>query len=304
LEGAVAIDWTFNGTWPYEPKWYDSADGRMHYIDEGPRDGKPVVMAHGNPTWGYLYRNFVGPVTEAGYRVIVPDHLGFGRSDKPDDAGLYTIKQHVARFDALLESLDLSDATVVSQDWGGPISLYWATQHPERVRSLFILNTFAHRPLREVKLPMAIRVFQTKGVGEVMVKGLHGFVRGFLFRAGIVHRDRFTPDVKKAYLAPHQSYSSRTSVLVFPREIPTGPQGEVADLNGGIEAGLEEHFRSKPVKIMWAMKDIAFTPDILDDLWLKTFPDAEVVKIADAGHYLQEDAHEQIVPALVEFLAR
>jgi haloalkane dehalogenase len=300
----MATDWTFNGTWPYEPKWFESAEGRMHYVDEGPRDGKPVVMAHGNPTWGYLYRNFIGPVTEAGHRAIVPDHLGFGRSDKPDQPELYTIQRHADRFEALLESLDLHDATVVGQDWGGPISLNWAARHSERVRSLFILNTFAHRPPTEVKLPLPLKLFQARGVGEIMVKGLNLFTRGMLFRAGVVHRDRLTADVKKAYLAPHPNYKSRTAVLVFPREIPAGPEGDVSDLNASIEQGLRDHFRDKPVKIMWAMKDIAFTPEMVDQLWLQTFPDAEVVRIEDAGHYLQEDAHERIVPELVEFLGR
>lgn len=135
-----------------------------------------------------------------------------------------------------------------------------------------------------------------------MVKGMHMFVRVFLVRAGIMHRDRLTPDVKAAYLAPHPSWSSRTSILVFPLEIPSGPQGPVSDLNAEIEAGLEQHFRCKPVKIMWAMKDIAFTPELVDQLWLRTFPDAAVVRLDDAGHYLQEDAHERIVPQLVEFL--
>ncbi len=300
----MAIDWTFNGTWPYEPKWFDSADGRMHYVDEGPRDGKPVVMVHGNPTWGYLYRNFIGPVTAAGHRAIVPDHLGFGRSDKPGQPELYTIARQAERLDALLESLDLEEATVVCQDWGGPISLKWATSHPDRVRSLFILNTFAHRPPVKVELPTPLKLFRTKGVGEMMVKGLHMFVRVFLFRAGIVNRDRMTPDVKKAYLAPHPTWSSRTGILVFPREIPEGPEGEVSDFNDSIDKALREHFRSKPVKIMWAMKDIAFTPGMVDSLWLKTFPDAEVIRLDNAGHYLQEDAHELIVPELVEFLGR
>ena len=300
----MAIDWTFNGTWPYEPNWFDTGDGRMHFVDEGPRGGKPIVMAHGNPTWGYLYRHFIGPLTAAGYRAVVPDHLGFGRSDKPDRAELYTIRRHALRFNELLESLDLHDATVVCQDWGGPISLRWATQHPERLRSLFVLNTFAHRPRSDVALPFALKLFQTPGVGEAMVKGAHLFVRGFLFRAGIVHRDRITDDVKRAYLSPHPNWSSRTPILVFPREIPGGPTGDVSDLNGEIEAGLRQHFRSKPVKIVWAMKDIAFTPEMLDELWLDTFPDAEVTKIDDAGHYLQEDAHERIVPELLEFLER
>ena len=299
----MATDWTFDGTWPFEAKFFSHPDGQMHYIDEGPRDGRPVVLAHGNPTWGYLYRNFVGPLTEAGYRVIVPDHLGFGRSDKPDDPAAYQIQRHIDRFDALMESLDLQDATVVAQDWGGYISMGWAVNHPERVRSLFPLNTFAHRPRTNVKLPLPIRMFQAPGLGEPLVKGLHFFVRVFLFRAGVVKRDRFTKTVKEAYLAPHPTWSTRTSILAFPREIPSGPEGRVADIGGRLEEGLEEHFRSKPVKIMWAMKDPAFTPSFLK-VWQQTFPDAEITTIDEAGHYLQEDAHEIIVPALLEFLER
>jgi haloalkane dehalogenase len=274
----------------------------MHYVDEGPRDGRPVVLLHGNPTWGYLYRHFVPPLVEAGFRAIVPDHLGFGRSDKPDRAELYTIHRHADRCEALLESLDLREATVVPQDWGGPIGLRWATLHPDRVRSLFILNTFAHRPRERVRLPLPLVMFRTPVVGEVMVKGLDLFKRVFLFRAGVVHRERLTAEVRRAYRAPHPSWSSRTPILVFPRQIPGGPEGSVSDLNAEIEAGLEQHFRSKPARIVWAMRDIAFTPEMLDGLWLQTLPDAEVTRLDDAGHYLQEDAHERIVPALIDFL--
>jgi pimeloyl-ACP methyl ester carboxylesterase len=295
-------DWTFGGLWPYEPLWFDSADGRMHYVDQGPRDGTPVVMVHGNPTWGFLYRNFIPPLVDAGYRAIAIDHLGFGRSEKPDQPDLYTIRRHAERAEALLESLDLDRATVVPQDWGGPIGLSWATRHPERIRSLFILNTFAHRPRDRVKLPLPLHLFRTPLVGEVMVKGLDLFKRVFLFRAGVVHRDRLTPDVKSAYFAPHPSWSSRTPILVFPREIPSGPEGPVSDLLAEIEQGLERDFRSKPVAIAWAMRDIAFTPEVLERAWLQTFPDAEVTRLDDAGHYLQEDAHERIVPLLLQHL--
>jgi haloalkane dehalogenase len=298
----VSADWYFDGTWTYEPRWFDSPDGRMHYVDEGPRDGTPVVMLHGNPTWGYLYRNFIGPLVEAGHRAIVPDHLGFGRSDKPDDASRYTIDRHVLRLEGLLESLDLHDAIVVPQDWGGPIGLSWAAHHPERVARLFILNTYAHRPRGKVPLPLPVRLFRAPLVGEVMVKGLDLFKRAFLFRAGVMHRERLTPTVKRAYLAPHPTWSSRTPILVFPRQIPSGPTGPVADLTGELEQLLEQHFRAKPVMIAWAMKDLAFPPEMLEQLWLKTFPDAEVMRIPDAGHYLQEDAYERIVPALLRFV--
>jgi pimeloyl-ACP methyl ester carboxylesterase len=298
----MATDWTFGGLWPYEARWFDTPDGRMHYVDEGSPGGRPVVLVHGNPTWGFLYRDFIGPLVAAGHRTIVPDHLGFGRSDKPSRPALYHISDHVRRLDALLESLDLRGAVVVPQDWGGPIALSWAVAHPERIAGLFILNTYAHRPPGKVPLPLPLRLFRTPGVGEVMVKGLGLFHRVFLFRAGVQHRERLTADVKAAYLAPHPTWSSRTGVLVFPREIPSGPSGAVADLAGALEQGLERHFRHRPVQIIWAMKDPAFTPAVLDQLWGKTFPDANVIRLDDAGHYLQEDAHERIAPELLAYL--
>jgi pimeloyl-ACP methyl ester carboxylesterase len=298
----MTTDWTFGGLWPFEPRWFDTANGRMHYIDEGPRDGRPVVMVHGNPAWGFLYRNFVRPLVDAGCRAIVPDHLGFGRSDKPSDSELYRIPRHMERLDALLESLDLHDAVVVPDDWGGPIGLSWAVAHPERVSGLFILNTYAHRPRGKIKLPLPLRLFRTSGVGEVLVKGLHMFVRVFLFRVGVMHRERLTVDVRRAYLAPHPTWSSRTGVLVFPREIPASGTGPVAELTGRLERGLEQHFRSKPARIMWAMRDPAFTLAFLE-LWRKTLPDAQVTQLEDAGHFSQEDAHERIVPELLSFLA-
>ena len=305
-------DWTFDGTWPFEPKWFESLDGRMHYVDEGPRDGRPVVLVHGNPTWGYLYRNFIGPLVDAGHRAIVPDHLGFGRSDKPGDPELYRVPRHAERLEALLESLELRGATVVPQDWGGPIGLYWASRHPERVDGLFVLNTYAHGfkpealpPGRDkVPLPLPLHLFRTPVIGEVLVKGLDAFKRGFLFGQGVVHRDRLTPTVKRAYREVHEGWGERTAILVFPREIPRTGEGPVVAMTTEIEKRLEQHFRSKPVHITWAMKDVAFLPTYLDTLWLKTFPDASVTKLDDAGHYLQEDAHERIVPELVEFVGR
>ena len=306
---AAVSDWTFEGTWPYEPRWFDSPDGRMHYVDEGPRDGRPVVMVHGNPTWGYLYRNFIPALVEAGHRAIVPDHLGFGRSEKPRGPELYRVPRHARRLDALLESLDLHGAVVVPQDWGGPTGLYWATQHPERVDGLFILNTYAHGFRREalppgkdkIPLPLPLRLFRTPLVGEVLVKGLDAFKRGFLFGQGVVHRERLTPVVRRAYRDVHQGWGDRTPILVFPREIPVDGTGPVSAMTAEIEDRMKRDFRAKPVHVMWAMKDPAFLPSYLDTLWLDTFPDAGVTKLDDAGHYLQEDAHEVIVPELVRF---
>jgi pimeloyl-ACP methyl ester carboxylesterase len=295
------LDWTFGGTWPYEPRWFDSPDGRLRYVDEGPRDAPPVVMVHGNPSWGYLYRHFIPPLVEAGCRVIVPDLLGAGRSDKPDRPEVYKIRRHAERTEQLLESLDLRDATLVPHDWGMH-SLYWAIRHPERLRGLFILNTIAHRRREEIRLPLAIKLFRSRGTGPLLVKRLDVVRRFFLFRFGIVHRDRLTPEIKRAYLAPNPTAASRTGVLIFLREIPIDPGDPVSHFWGELEDGLERHFRDKPVGIAWGMKDAAFTPAVLDELWLGTFPHAAVTRVPDAGHFIQEDAYERVVPALLELL--
>ncbi|MEO0556788.1 MAG: alpha/beta fold hydrolase [Bacteroidota bacterium] len=296
-------DWTFGGTWPHTPRYFDHPDGRMHYVDVGSREAPPIVMVHGNPTWGYLWRQFIAAVTESGFRAIVPDHLGFGRSDKPDDARLYEVPRHADRLDALLESLDLHDATVIVQDWGGPIGLAWAARHSERVRSLVILNTFCHRPPGDVPLPLPLKLFRTPGIGELMVKGFNAFTRLFLFGEGTVHSDRLGANERAAYLAPHPTWASRTSVLVFPREIPASSTGRVADFTAEVHDQLVPAFRKKPVLIAWPMKDTAFRRDVLDDLWLPDFPHAEVVRVEDAGHYIQEDAHEVVIPHLLTHLA-
>ncbi len=296
-------DWTFGGTWLYKPRWFESPEGRLHYIDEGPRDGRTVVFFHGNPTWGYLWRNLIPPLLEAGFRVIAPDYLGFGRSDKPDDPALYRIPKHATRIEQLLESLDLRGVTVIPHDWGGPIGLAWAGRHPERIHALAILNTIAHRPSEKVSLPVPLRLFQAPAVGEILVKGIHAFVHGFMFRAALVHPERLGPDERKAYLAPHPTWSSRTAILVFPRQIPAGPDGPVSDFLGSVHDGLIS-LHSKPTLIAWGMKDFAFPPAFLDNYWLVDFPNAQVHRIPDAGHYLQEDAHEEIVPPLLKFLGQ
>ncbi|MEE4143528.1 MAG: alpha/beta fold hydrolase [Halieaceae bacterium] len=299
----VDQDWSFGGNWPYEPRWFETAEGTLHYIDEGPEEGKPVVMIHGNPTWSYLYRRFIAAVTGAGYRAIAMDHLGFGRSDKPGEAQLYQISRHAGRCEELLESLDLHDVTLVVQDWGGPIGLAWAARHPSRVAKLFILNTFFQRPKGKVPLPLALKLFRTPVVGELMVKGMNAFVTQFLFKAGLVNRDCLSSDDKAAYLAPHPDWSSRTGMLEFPRQIPADATGPVSDFVARLNAKLVPAFRHKPVAIVWPMKDVAFQPDVVDDMWLPDFPHASVIRVEDAGHYIQEDAHEIVIAALLDFLA-
>ncbi len=297
----TTTDWTFGGSWPYEPKYFETPDGRMHYIDEGPRDARPVVMVHGNPSWGYLYRNFVGPVVDAGYRVVVPDHLGMGRSDKPDRRSVYTIPKHAARFVALMDSLGLEDATVVCQDWGGPIGLSWPAKRPRNVRSLYIMNTGARPADPGTKLPKVLTRMRAPIVGELAIKGAHLFVRFGLFKA--LRKDRLTPQLKEAYLAPHPTYKSRTAVLEFPRQIPDGPDHPVSQYLREVHDGLMV-FKDRPVAFAWGKHDIVFRPKYYEMKWKPDFPDAPILWLDRAGHFLQEDAPEEIVPNLIEFLKR
>jgi pimeloyl-ACP methyl ester carboxylesterase len=296
-------DWTFGGTWPYEPRFFQTPDGRMHYVDEGPRDGRPVVLLHGNPTWGYLYRAIIPELVAAGHRAIAVDHLGFGRSDVPDDPEPYRVSRHVERLEALLDSLDLNGATMVPHDWGGPIGLPWAVKHAERVEGLFILNTFAPRLPGPMGERGTLRLLRAPGIGALGVKGRDGLTETFLFKSGLAHPERLDDDAKAAYRAAHPSWRSRTPLLAFPRQIPLRPGGEVADLTSATEEGLRRDLRGKPAALCWGMRDILFGEEVVRR-WLETLPDAEVIRLDDAGHFLQEDAPEEVARRLVAFLER
>lgn len=298
------IDWSCGGNWPYPPQWFDTPEGRLHYVDEGPRDGVPIVMVHGNPTWSYLYRRFIKAVTSRGYRAIAMDHLGFGRSDKPPRTSAYSVPGHAQRCESLLESLNLSNAVVVVQDWGGPIGLTWAARHPERVAALFILNTFFQRPRAKVPLPPILRAFRTPVIGELLVKGAHAFVKGFLFQSGLYDRSCLTESDRAAYLAPHPDWSSRTGILALPRQIPSGPEGPISDFVAEEGAKLAAAFANKPVKIVWPMQDVAFSRETLDKMWLQSLPHAHVTRVDNAGHFIQEDAHHIVIPELTAFIEK
>lgn len=126
----IPADETFDGTWPFNPHFSSAAGFRQHYVDEGPRKGEVVICLHGEPTWGYLYRRFIPPLSQQ-YRVIVPDHMGFGKSETPPDR-VYTLQTHVENLEKLIDDLDLRDITFVCQGWGGPITGAYAIRGPER----------------------------------------------------------------------------------------------------------------------------------------------------------------------------
>jgi pimeloyl-ACP methyl ester carboxylesterase len=294
-------DWSFGGTWPFEPHWFQADGGRVHYVDEGPRDGTPVVMVHGNPAWSYLYRRFIPALTGAGQRAIALDLLGFGRSDKPDDESAYSVVRHTGRVGALLDQLDLRDVCLVVHDWGGPIALPWAVANPDRVSRLMILNTFAPTLPGPMGKGLTLRLLRLRGSGELIAKLRGGLTEDFLLGAGTRRRERLDDDVKSAYRTPYPDAASRTGVLAFPRQVPLTPDTQMAELTRETDEGLRRLFRDRPARICWGMRDVLFGPDVLD-LWRATLPNAGVTRLDDAGHFVQEDAHERVVPELLGLL--
>jgi haloalkane dehalogenase len=295
-------DWSFGGTWPYEPRWLFTDGVRLHYVDEGPSDGESVVMLHGNPTWSYVYRRFIDSLAQAGYRSIAYDQMGFGRSDKPNRAAEYSLERHARQFSDLMDELGLDRTTLVVHECGGPIALSWAVEHSDRVHRLVILNSFTGRIPPGFDEPLGFRVNAAPGIGELAVKGVHLFVRGGVLRAYVTRRERLGPEERAAYLAPHPSWDSRAGILAYHRLIPWTDEHPAAEVGRKVEAGLEELSRL-PALIVWAGHDPGFPVSVLAR-WRLLLPAAEVEELPDSGHLVQEDAHERVLPLLLDFLRR
>lgn len=272
--------------------WLDSL--RYHFLDEGA--GEPLLMVHGNPTWSFYWRNLVLAFRDR-YRVVVPDHIGCGLSDKPARYP-YRLDQHVANLVRLIEHLDLSGVTLLVHDWGGSIGLGAALQVPRRVRRLVLFNTGAFPP---PFVPLRIRLCRTPLLGTLAVRGLNVFARAALTMA-VRQPENMTPPVRAGLLAPYNSWQNRVAIDRFVRDIPFSRRHPTWQTLADIERGLPS-LADRPTMMIWGMKDWCFTPRCLE-IFLRSFPQAEVHRLADAGHYVIEDAHAQIVPLVEKFLDR
>lgn len=277
--------------YPFAPKRLAVPGGMLSYLDEG--HGPPVLLLHGNPTWSFYYRRLVLAL-RANHRVIVPDHLGCGLSDKPLDYS-YRLANHIENIGHLLRHLAISEADLVVHDWGGAIGMGAATQGHLRAKRIVVLNTAAflspHIPLRiaACKLPL---------FGALAVRGLNGFAGAATFMA--VERP-LAPAVRRAYLLPYHDYASRVAVHRFVQDIPLHPAHPSWAVIDGIDRELAT-LRDRPMLILWGGKDWCFNDAFLAG-WLQRFPQAQAIRFDNAGHYVLEDAHEEIVPRVVQFLA-
>ena len=268
---------------------YAEIDGlRLHYVDEGPREGTPIVCFHGEPTWAYLYRKMLPPLVAAGHRVICPDYAGFGRSDKPTDRGWYSYDGHVELMTTLLDRLQLRGATVVVQDWGGPIGLRWAVEHEERVERLVVLNTGIFTG-RVSKGFLAWRDFAQKNPDLPV---------GFVLQGAT--KSELAPEVVAAYEAPFPSPESKAGAAQFPLLVPTEEDGPGASQMRAVADALSRW--QKPALVAFSDSDPVFPHPKSGQVFCDRIPGARPqVTIADAAHFLQEDKGEQITDEMLAF---
>jgi pimeloyl-ACP methyl ester carboxylesterase len=285
--------------YPFAAHFLDRQGVRYHYLDEG--HGDTVVMVHGNPTWSYYYRHLVIALRDT-HRCIVPDHIGCGRSDKPDDSRYeYTLKSRVDDLEALLEHRGIQDnITLVLHDWGGMIGMAYASRHPERIKRLVILNTAAFPLPATKRFPFALMLCRTPLVGAILVRGFNAFCRSAA-RVGC-KRQPMPADVRAGYLAPYDSWANRIAVHRFVQDIPMKPSDAAYEIVREVGQGLER-FRRVPMLICWGEQDFVFDRHFLDE-WRRRFPEAEIHSFADAGHYILEDCRAEVVPLVCDFLKR
>jgi haloalkane dehalogenase len=269
---------------PYAPHYAELDGARVHYVDEG--SGPPLLLLHGNPTWSFLYRDVIAGLRDR-FRCIAPDHPGFGLS-RPVPAGYgFTPAEHARVLERLVLELDLRDVTMMVQDWGGPIGFAVATRHPHRFAAFVIANTWAW-PKTDLPTQLFARLLGGP-IGRYLILQHNFFVERAI--PASVKRRKLSQALMDAYRAPFPTPESRRPVAVFPREILRS-----VDFLAEIERGLPA-LRDRRALLVWPTKDVAFRERERRH-WESLFPDHRTTLLEGAGHYVQEDAADEIVSAI------
>jgi haloalkane dehalogenase len=278
---------------PYDPNYVTVGDDlRMHYVDEG--SGAPVLCLHGAPTWAYLYRHLIPPLTEA-HRVVVPDFIGFGRSDKLTDVDDYSFALHYEALRDVVEALDLTDVTLVVQDWGGLLGLAYAAREPERIARLVILNTFL--PTGEEEKSTAFLAWRR------FVENTPDLPVGAIVRRGLANPEALSEAEEAAYDAPFPTPESKAGAVAWPLLVPMEPDDPVADAMRETRARLAEW--SKPALVLFAPDDpILGGAQAFFRSLLPTAENQPEVTIDGAGHFLQEEQGPEIARHTLDFIDR
>jgi haloalkane dehalogenase len=285
----------------FTPRRFEVRPGiAMSYLDEGPSDGETIVMLHGNPSWSYYWRHLAIGLRDR-YRCIVPDHVGMGLSDKPgDDRYRYTLQSRVDDLSALLAHLRIDGpVTLAVHDWGGMIGFGWALSHAAQVKRLVITNTAAFPLPAAKKMPWQLSFGRDSRLGALAIRGLNAF-SGIASYVGVERR--MPTDVRRAYVAPYDSWANRIATLRFVQDIPLSERDAAWPLVAEAGKRLPE-FADRPAFIGWGLRDFVFDKHCLQG-FTDALPQAEVMSFDDAGHYVLEEKHKVLVPAIRAFLER
>ena len=282
---------------PFESHFLDRNGHQLHYINEG--QGEPVVMVHGNPSWCYYFRNLVSALS-ANHQCIVPDHIGCGISDKPNDPDYdYTLNNRIDDLEALLDSLGITEnITLVCHDWGGMIGTGFAARHPERIKRLVYLNTAAFHLPQSKPFPWALWICRVFLLGNLLVRGLNAFSSAASYVG--VKRKPMDKAVREAYVAPFNSWKNRISTIRFVQDIPLNPGDRNFDLVTDIGDSLAK-FADVPTLVCFGLQDFVFDKHFLAE-WRVRMPHAEVHEFADCGHYILEDASDDVIELIQGFI--
>ncbi|MCX5063319.1 MULTISPECIES: alpha/beta fold hydrolase [unclassified Streptomyces] len=288
----------------FAPHWFEHGGVRQHYLDEG--TGAPLLMLHGNPTWSYMWRNLVRDL-RSDHRCIVPDHIGMGRSDRPDESAYsYTAPSRLADLERLVEHLvterGLPDRgwTLIGHDWGGIIGMAWARRRPDWLARIVMLNSAAFPMPLGYRLPWYLRLIRSGG--STSARLVH---RTNAFAVAASHlgvASALPRPVRRAYVGPYRGLHRRLAVLRFIQDIPLTAADPAWPL---IDVGPAEapQLTSLPMLVCWGGRDRVFDHRFLAE-WLRRFPSAEAHLFPRAGHFVQEDAREEVVACVREFLGR
>tara|TARA_B100000683_G_scaffold76264_1_gene75263 strand:+ start:182 stop:1099 length:918 start_codon:yes stop_codon:yes gene_type:complete len=294
---------TFEGTWPFLPNFFDGNGFQMHYVDVGPRQANPIILLHGEPTWGYLYRKFI-PELSKSYRVVVPDMMGFGKSETPQDKE-YTLKTHVENLSRLIDKLKLTNITFVGQDWGGPITAAYSIRNLNKVKSFVLINTlFGYSKEERPKNLSPWFQWINKHYQDKTLDGILGELGSTLLSVmkipNFTNNNIINETWINAYSAQFPNRASCKGAINFPLDALLNRI--VPYIVEGIKQGDLKSLCSKPAVLAYGMKDKAIEPDYAIRDFKALFPGSKVVEMPNAGHYSQEDEPELLINLIKEFM--
>jgi len=290
---------SFRHLYPFKSHYLDLNGLKYHYLDEG--SGQPVVMVHGNPTWSFYFRDLIKALSGQ-YRVIAPDHIGCGLSDKPDSKTYdYKLKNRVDDLESLIESLKIKEKiSLVLHDWGGFIGMAYALRHPERIGRFVLMNTAAFLPPPGKTIPIIlIMIRRWRLLAVFAVQGFNLFALGALF---INSYKGLSKDVKAGLIAPYNCWQNRIATLKFVQDIHLTENNPSYGIVKQVDKSMKL-FLNLPILICWGKHDFVFDLDYLKE-WQRRFPDADAHIFPEAGHYVLEDVPEKIIPLTREFLQK